>query len=211
MAKRRLLLVECNLDYALFQKLRERNLIPREIEVFRKHGGIGFALEKIPHILNVFPRLYVAIDLDAYTSIELVKRLAQQIDGRAVPGGKHLHVADIEESRILIELRGGREAVEKLLHIIPLGIPQSQRLRELGVKRHMVEDYYVEAILQVEGDRARRALATKEYVSSKRVLEELLEQLGVSREEADEFLNAVLDRCDLSAVASNIIEKFLSE
>ena len=96
MAKRRLLLVECNLDYALFQKLRERNLIPREIEVFRKHGGIGFALE----------RLYVAIDLDAYTSIELVKRLAQQIDGRAVPGGKHLHVADIEESWILIELRG---------------------------------------------------------------------------------------------------------
>jgi len=104
-----------------------------------------------------------------------------------------------------MELKG-RKTGSKTLHVIPLGLPESSKLQRLGIKRFMVEDYYVKGAFQT-GELKEENLAGKRFITSKELLEKELFTENTLEEGEQEYLTSLLEKCELSKIAENIIRK----
>ena len=147
----------------------------------------------------------MAFDLNDHSENELISDVADRLHGRNTSGGKYLHKAGVYGNVIRMKLGGGKKIEDKTIYVIPLGLPNSLRLRRFGINRFMVEDYYVEAAFQV--GELKEDKIQGYFVTSKELLEKELLTESVLEKGEEDYLTNLLERCDLNKVASNIIEK----
>ena len=138
MRVRKILYVEGKGDIVFFQELIRRIFEPKALEIEVKEMGGKANLKRVLEtgIKSLsLPCFGVALDLNTNTPSEFfgkVKSDLGSICGRPPE--------EIEE--------GIFKAGESFVHIIPIGLPEDERLKTLEIKRHSREDYLLKILLE---------------------------------------------------------------
>lgn len=131
------LFVECNRDEMLLKTVKERDLIG-QIDIVPKHLSKPINIMPILHVLNVYPSIIIATDLENHRSPnDLCSQFAQRINGSQI-SGKTFRVLDQSDYKIEAELDGK----QKYIGIVALGL-LTAIAPNIDFHQHMVEDYYI--------------------------------------------------------------------